>query len=705
MSATVATLRGIASRQCAHCRLPLPARPHLQTVGEQALQFCCLGCVLVFRVVGSAGEGGRADWFLAKLGLAALLSGNVMMFQSMTYFGTLDALGPEVLRTSSWIMLCCSLAVFALLGIPMLRIAAQGLSRGRLTLETLIGLGALAAIGFSCVQTLRGRRDLYYDSGTMVLVFVVLGQYMDAEARRRALALLAPTVNHLRRKARLFRNGMELEVAPGSVLAGEIVHVRAGEEVPVDGEIVAGRADVSEPLLTGEWRPRLAVAGDRLSAGTTAVDGAFAVRASGVAETLADRIERFAVEATDRRAPIEAVVDRIVAVFVPTVLAIAVAAICLWAFAGDWQRGLQAAMAVLVVACPCALGIATPMATSIASSVAMGRGVLVKGGAVLETLSRIQIMAFDKTGTVTRGSARVVEHRVTAGATMDATASLRLAAGVEAEVDHPFARALVAAVRDQDQTVPAATDIRAVAGGGAQGRVENHQVEVGKLSWLSSCGVEIPQSSCGQNGTSTVGIAVDGRLVSEVILDDPCRPEALETMLALAQMGVSCHLLSGDCQEAVARVAREIGCTDFAANLSPTDKPLRVRALRNSVQLVAMVGDGVNDAPALGAAHAGIAFGAAADLAKESADVIVLGHDLREIPRLLALARTTLRIVRQNLAWAFAYNAIAIVIAACGLLRPIMAAAAMVLSSLCVAHNSMRISRSQQENSIGSSRQ
>ena len=691
MSTTHAgVIRGFASRQCAHCRLPLPARPHRESDGEETLLFCCVGCVLVFRVIGNAGEGGRADWFLAKLGLAALLSGNIMMFQSLAYFGTLDSLGPEVVRTSSWIMFFCALAVFALLGVPMLRIAVRGLFRGRLTLETLIGFGALAAIGFSAAQTLRGGHSIYYDSGTMVLVFVTLGQYLDAESRRRALALLSPTMSRARRQARLFRDGAEVHIAPGSVHPGEIVHVRAGEEIPVDGTVAAGRADVSEPLLTGEWRPRLVVAGDSVSAGSTAVDGAFSVRASGAAETLADRVERFAVEARGRRAPIEAVVDRVIAIFIPAVLLIAITSCCLWGSAGEWERGFQAALAVLVVACPCALGVATPMATTIALSRAIGRGCLVRSGAVLEALSRVRVMAFDKTGTITLGRPQVVDYRVSGE-------SLRLAAGVEQEVSHPFARALVAAVRARGESVPAATQVRAAAGGGARGRVEDHQVEVGKLAWLAACGVELPSTSAVETGCSTVAIAIDGRLAGEVVLDDPRRPEALDAVLALGRMGVSCHLLSGDRREAVARVAASIGCTDFAGDLSPTDKPLRVRALRLPKGLVAMVGDGVNDAPALGAADVGIAFGPAADLAKESADIIMLREDLLEVPRLLELARRTLRIVRQNLVWAFAYNAAAVVIAAYGLLRPVVAAAAMVLSSVCVVHNSMRLSRANRE--------
>jgi Cu2+-exporting ATPase len=692
-AAHAGVIRGLALRHCAHCRLPLPARPHREADGEDTLLFCCAGCVMVFRVIGNSGEGGRADWFLAKLGLAALLSGNIMMFQSLAYFGTLDALGPEVLRTSSWIMFFCALAVFALLGIPMLRVAVRGIFRGRLTLETLIGFGALAAIGFSAAQTLRGGQSLYYDSGTMVLVFVTLGQYLDAESRRRALALLVPTMGRTRRQARILRNGAEVHVAPTSVGPGEIVQVRAGEEIPVDGTVAAGRADVSEPLLTGEWRPRLVVAGDFVSAGSTAVDGAFSVCASGIAETLADRVERFAIEARDRRAPIEAVVDRVIAIFIPAVLLMAIASCCLWGLAGEWERGFQAALAVLVVACPCALGIATPMATTIALSRATGRGCLIRSGAVLDALSRVRVVAFDKTGTLTAGRPRVVDFRACAAAVTGAGESLRLAAGVEQEVSHPFARAVVAAVRARGDRVPAAIGVRVVAGGGAGGRVEAHQVDVGKSSWLAARGIDIPPAPPIDTGCSAVAIAIDGRLAGEAILDDPCRPEAREALLVLSQMKVSCHVLSGDRRDVVAHVAEGIGCTTFEGDLSPTEKPVHVRALRSPAGLVAMVGDGVNDAPALGAADVGIAFGAAADLAKESADVIILREDLLEVPRLLELSRRTFGIVRQNLVWAFAYNAAAVVIAACGLLRPVVAAAAMVLSSVCVVHNSMRLSR------------
>jgi Cu2+-exporting ATPase len=678
--------------------LPLPAHPQRETDAGATLLFCCVGCVLVFRVIGGAGEGGRADWFLAKLGLAALLSGNVMLFQSLTYFGTLEELGPSVASTSAWIMLFCSLGVFGLLGVPMMRVAGRGLLRGRLTLETLIGCGALAAIGFSAAQTLQGGRLLYFDSGTMVLVFVTLGQYLDAEARRRALVLLSPTLGRARRPARLWRDAQEIQIAPHEVRAGECIHVRAGEEIPVDGTVLEGSADLHEPLLTGEWLPRSVTHGDRVSAGSTAIDGALLVRASGAAETLADRVERFAVEARDRRAPIEAIVDRVIAVFVPAVIAIAAGSCCLWGFEGhQWARGFQAALAVLVVACPCALGIATPMATTIALSRAIGRGCLVRSGAVLEALSHVTAIAFDKTGTVTAGLPRVGAFRPASGALMGSDESLMLAAAVEREVSHPFARALVQTALARGVVLPAAHDVRVTAGGGARATVLGHLVAVGKPSWLAARGVAM--TACGApdakaaTGCSTVAAAIDGRLAGEWPLDDPQRPEARTAVAALGSMGVNCQILSGDRRAVVEHIAHSIGCDRWAAELSPTDKPIRVGAMRIDGGLVAMVGDGVNDAPALATADVGIAFGPAADLARETADVTILREDLNEVPRLIGLARGTFRIVRQNLAWAFSYNIVAIAFAALGVLRPVYAAAAMVLSSVCVVGNSMRLAR------------
>ncbi len=677
---------------CTHCRLPLPLRPYLEEVEGQELPFCCYGCLTVFRLIGAGGEAGRAGWFLAKLGLAAVLSGNIMMFQSLLYFGSLDSLGEEVLRTASWIMLALAVAVYLLLGLPMLRVAYRAARRGRLVLETLIGLGALAAIGASIAETLRGGRRLYYDSGTMVLVFVVLGQYLDARARQKAAETLSPAVEHERPKARVDDAQGEREAEPEQVRRGERVRVRAGEEIPVDGRVLEGCSDVHEPALTGESMPRLVGPGDTVHAGSIAVDGALLLEASGESETLARRIARWTAEARSQRAPVEIAADHFVARFIPAVVLIAVTSALVWALGrGEWERGALAALSVLVVACPCALGIATPMATTIALARAAGRGTLLRSSAALEALDGIHIVAFDKTGTVTRGRAVVRAIRLRRDSRLPEEEILGLAAAVENSVDHPFARAIVTHARERHVPLLAAREVRAIAGGGAVGRADGHNVLLGSRQLLAREGVPEAESTAGDDAASRVGVAIDGRLVAEIDLEDPVRPEAGEMVAALRALGAVPVLLSGDRAATVARVAGQLGIAEAFGDLAPGDKLEKLQQWRRDRGGVVMVGDGINDAPALAAASVGVAFGAASGLARQTADAVVLREDLREIAILITLGRRTMRIVRQNLAWAFGYNAVGILLAAFGLLRPVVAAAAMVLSSLFVVGNSLRL--------------
>ncbi len=679
---------------CSHCGLPLPLRPYREEADGRKLEFCCFGCLTVFRILGSAGESGRAGWFLAKLGLATLLSGNVMMFQSLLYFGSLDSLGQDVLRTVSGIMLAFSVVVYLLLGIPMLRTALAAARQQRIVLETLIALGALAAIVASAAETLRGGRRLYYDTGTMVLVFVVLGQYLDARARQKASETLAPAVERARRHALVRRGEEERLVPPEQVRSGEAVRVRAGEEIPVDGRVLHGASDVYEPALTGETVPRTVRSGDLVHAGSVATDGALVIEASGEWETLARRIERWVTEARARRAPLQIATDRFVARFVPAVVLIAASSALYWGLSDhDWSRGGLAAMSVLVVACPCALGIATPMATTIALSRAASRGTLLRNGAALEALDRVRTVAFDKTGTVTLGHPAVEEIRVAEGSGWTESEVLRMAAAVESEVAHPFARAVVAVARERSAGVAAAEQVRSIPGGGAEGRVDGHAVLLGSLALLERRGVAVESLAGPPQGDSTVAAAIDGRLAGQILLADPARPEARDAMTEIRLLGVTSLLLSGDRNEAVARTAREVGVGEARGGLAPGEKTRMLHEWRRTGSGVAMVGDGVNDAPALAAADVGIAFGGAADLARQTADVVVLAADLREVPKLLVIARRAMRVVRQNLWWAFGYNAVGILLAAFGLLRPVIAAAAMVLSSLFVVGNSLRLQR------------
>lgn len=693
-SASRATPPDAAENACAHCRLPLPARAFREVSGDRTLGFCCYGCLTVFRLVGATGESGRAGWFLAKLGLAALLSGNIMMFQSLLYFGSLDALGSEALRTASWLMLVMAAAVYALLGVPMLRAAFRSARHGQIVLETLIALGALAAIGGSAVETVRGGRHLYYDSGTMVLVFVVLGQYLDARAREKATAALSPGVEAARPAARVVEAGRERSVPAPLVRRGDRVAVRAGEEIPVDGRVLEGASDVSEPALTGESAPRLVGPGDAVFAGSVAVDGALVLEAAGESETLASRVERWALEARSRRAPIEITADRFVARFVPAVAAVALASGLAWGVVGgDWARGGFAALAVLVVACPCALGIATPMATTIAISRAAQRGTLLRSGAVLEAISRVRLAAFDKTGTITSGRAVVRSVRVDPGARISEEDALRYAAAVETGVDHPLARAIVACAASRGVRRAEARDVRVVAGGGAAASVERHRVLLGSRSLLARERIEMPDGSGDVAEQGGVAMAVDGRLVAGFFIEDAVRTEARAAVQELETLGISVALLSGDGAAAVARAAAEAGIERAFGGLDPRGKLDYLDERSREGTRTLMIGDGVNDAPALAAAAAGVAFGPSSGLAKQTAEAVILREDLREIPRLVVLSRRTMRVVRQNLLWAFGYNSLGVLAAALGLLRPVIAAGAMVLSSLFVVTNSLRLQR------------
>jgi Cu2+-exporting ATPase len=667
---------------CSHCSLPLPARPIVAESEGEKLAFCCAGCRTVYRLVGR--RGGESGWYLAKLGLAAILSGNVMMFQFLLYVDSYRELGAEIVRTTSWIMLGLSVAVYLLIGVPMLRSAWEAARQKRIGLDLLISLGSLVAIAASARETIRGTYRTYYDSGTMILVLVTLGAYLDAKSREKATLALRRTEERGRRLARVTREDQVSEVPPESVAAGEIVSVRAGEEIPTDGIVRTGVSDVEESGLSGEFLPRRVSPGDRIFAGSIALDGALTVESSGVAETLGERIRRLSEEARSRRAPIAIAADRACSIFVPVVLAISIGSLLIRGMLfHQWGTGGLSALAVLVVACPCALGLATPLATTVALSRLAAAGTLVRSGEALETLAKVRAAAFDKTGTLTEGK----PHLEIAELSPEHFAA---SAAIEREVSHPFARAISADAETRGIAVPPARNVLVVAGGGAEGEVKGLRYAVGSFVWLQSRGVAVPVS--GDEPGSVVWVTAGGEIVGSLRLSDPIRAEASAALAAIRAMGIRTMLLSGDRQKEVDRVAAEVGFDVGQGGLTPGEKAERLESERRIRRVaVAMVGDGVNDAVALSAADVGIAFGRAADLSRERAEVSVLREDLRDVAALFSLARRTLRTVRGNLLWAFGYNLVGVGLAAAGRLSPIVAAAAMVLSSLFVVTNSMRL--------------
>ncbi|MGH9441032.1 MAG: heavy metal translocating P-type ATPase [Thermoanaerobaculia bacterium] len=668
----------LATDLCAHCELPLPSR----AVRDEGRAFCCAGCRTVFHLVGEA--GGESGWYLAKLALSAILAGNVMLFQSLLYVGSYRALGLPILHTTSWIMLGLSTAVYLLLGAPMLASALAAARRGTIGVNLLISGGSLAAIGASAISTISGRFGTYYDSATMILVLVTLGGYLDARARERATAALRDVVDGTVGAARVRKGFDSVEVPVGALSAGDIVLVRAGEKIPVDGVVRDGSSDVEESALSGESVPRRVGAGDRVFSGSTALDGALEIRSSGVTETLASRVHRLALEARARRAPIAILADRVASAFVPLVFALSAASLLGWGILGrDWRSGFLAALSVLVVACPCALGLATPLATTIALSQAAAQGVIVRSGQALEALARVRTVIFDKTGTLTAGRPAI------ARSTLE-DAALGAAAAIEAGIVHPLASAVEIEAARRRLEVPRAQEIRSIAGGGAEGRVDGTLVLVGSRRLLRDRGIAIPVPEP-PDGIELL-CALDGRFAGSAVLEDTIRPEAREALSSLASDGIEVAMLSGDRKAVVATISRDLGIAGAEAELSPAGKVASIGLRRAATGgVVAMVGDGVNDAAALDAADVGVAFGNAADLAREHASVTVLGNDLRTIPRLLRLARRTLRTIRQNLFWAFFYNVAGLGLAAAGRLAPIVAAAAMVASSLLVVANSSRL--------------
>jgi P-type Cu+ transporter len=621
----------------------------------------------------------------------------VMMFQSLLYFDSRQRLGADVIRTTSWIMLGLSLAVYLLLGVPMLRIAIRAARRGRFVLESLIAFGALAAILASARETIRGGTNVYYDSGTMVLVLVVLGQYLDARARQRASEAVQTEVSSAVRFARVKRNQSEVEVPPGEVLTGERVQVRAGEEIPVDGRVTEGLSHVDEPALTGESMPRLVRPGDQVYGGTIALDGALLLEASGESETLAARIAKWTARAQQERAPIELLADRWVSRFIPAVAIVAVISFLGLALTrGRWDQAALAALSVLVVACPCALGIATPLATTLAIGKAAERGILFRSGAALEALSRVRTIAFDKTGTLTRGRPRVSGIDVRTGNDFREERIWSYAGAVARTVDHPLTRAVAEYAQIRSVGSTDAQEAQAIAGGGVKARVDGHSILMGSLALLRAEGVEpeSPSAPRAQDATQ-IHIAIDGRWTATIALDDIPRPEAAAMIATLGRLGLRTAVLSGDRPAIATRIGEEIGVDQSHGGLTPGEKTGKLADLRSQGGLVAMVGDGINDGPALAAADVGIAFGSAADLARQTADVVVLQGELWEIVWIVQLARRTMKVIRQNLAWAFLYNGVAIAMAAFGTVRPIVAAAAMVASSLFVVGNSLRLERFQ----------
>ena len=597
---------------------------------------------------------------------------------------------------------------------------AKAVLAGAPTMDSLIVMGSSAAILYSLYSLaliVAGDRmaveSLYFETAGLIVALILLGRSLEAVAKGRssdaikALMALAPAT------ARVLRGGSELEVPVGEVLPGDFVLVRPGERIPVDGEVTGGRSSVDESMISGESLPVEKSAGDRVVGASVNGNGSFTFKATAVgADTTLARIVRLVEDAQGSKAPIARTADRVSGWFVPAVLAIALAAAAAWLLAGqDFAFALTVFVAVLTIACPCALGLATPTAIMVGTGVGASHGILVKSGAALETAHKVDTVVLDKTGTVTEGRPSltdIVPAPALGELGLDELGLLSLAASAERASEHPLGEALVRAAKERGAAVAEAEGFEALPGRGVSARVGGRIVLVGNAAHLAGAGLgaaalgraAAEADRLAGEGKTPMYVAVDGKFAGIVAAADRIKASSADAIAALRGMGLSVAMITGDSRRTAEAVARAVGVDRVLAEVQPQGKAAELMKLQAEGRRVAMVGDGINDAPALAQADVGIALGSGTDVAMESADIVLVRSDLRDVATAMRLSASVMRNIRQNLFWAFGYNVLGIPVAA-GLLRafggplldPIFAAAAMSLSSVSVLTNSLRLKR------------
>jgi Cu+-exporting ATPase len=573
-------------------------------------------------------------------------------------------------------------------------------------MDLLVALGTSAGWGLSVwLWLVQGHEHLYFEASAVVVTLVLLGKWLEARAKRqttaaiRALQALRPETAHV-----LVKGGQEADLPLAEVMAGDRLVVRPGERLPADGEVEEGETEVDESMLTGEPLPVPKAAGARVTGGSINGEGRIVMRATAVgSESVLAHIIRLVEDAQAAKAPIQRLVDQVSAVFVPAVLAIAAVTLCAWLLVGAGiEQALIPAVAVLVIACPCALGLATPAAIMAGTGVAARHGILIKDAQALELAHRVDTVAFDKTGTLTVGQPRLVAFVAAPGT--DESAELAAAASLQGGSEHPLARAVVAAAQERGLMPPPTGAVRAVAGRGTEGEVEGRSYLIGSLRWLQELGLAMgplqPEVERLQGEGATVSALVErlaGRLVLRAVMAfaDAPKPGAAEALARLRRRGLRLVMISGDNRAAAQAMAARLGLQprEVLAEVLPGDKAAQVAALRQGGHVVAMVGDGVNDAPALAAADVGLAMGTGTDVAMHAAGITLMRGDVALVAGAFDISHRTVRKIRQNLFWAFFYNVAGIPLAALGALNPVVAGAAMALSSVSVLTNALLLKR------------
>ena len=676
--------------------------------GGRAYYFCSAGCLKTFESPEQALKSMKTRVAVALTGVVALAILRAGAFIALAAGATIVTWVPiPALPWFTWgIWLFILTTPVQFIGGWGFYVGAwQALRSRSINMDFLIALGtsvaylySVAVLFFPDVLPVKvEQRDVYFEVSAVIIAFVLLGKYMEEIIKTRSSAAVRKLLDLKPATACVLREGKEMEVPVDSVMVGEVCIVRPGQRVPTDGEVIEGASSVDESMLTGESMPVEKAPGAQVIGGTINRSGLLHCRATRVgADTALAQIIKLVEEAQGSTAQIQRIADQVTAYFVPAVVGIAFVAFFGWWLAGNFPQGLLAFIAVLIISCPCALGVATPAALMVGVGKGAEAGILIRGAEILERAQSLSTVVFDKTGTLTRGEPNVTDIAPLSG--MDEAEVLRIAASAEAGSEHPLGEAIVRSATHRNLGLGKVQDFEAISGHGIKGRLDGVPVLLGNRRLLKREGID-PAPAEGtmvrleSEGKTAMLVAAGGRLAGVIAVADTLKPEAKEAVAELKDQRVEVIMLTGDNRRTAETIARELGISRVIAEVLPSDKAKVIQDLQKEGKSVAMVGDGVNDAPALATAHIGIAIGSGSDVAKETGGIILVRDDVRDVSASIRLSRATMRKIKQNLFWAFIYNSLGIPVAALGFLNPIIAAAAMALSSLSVIVNSALLKR------------
>ncbi|WP_457621466.1 heavy metal translocating P-type ATPase [Persephonella sp.] len=681
--------------ECFQCGIPITGKPIRYSVDGKEQDFCCFGCYLVYKTTGLKGDEGTAVAFLGKFGFGYFLAMLVFMLSTYLYGAHLTPDDPQAQMFTGfikYIILILATPVMILLGYPILKNAFSG-GRINLNTDTLIAVGAFSAYFLSVYSVFTNKPSIYFETATMILVLVTFGRYLETSSRAKASNFMKKLMELSPEKATVIKDGKEIEVSRDDIKVGDIVKIIPGEKIPADGIIIEGQGHVDESLLTGEVKPVLKNVGDEIFTGTVNIDGLFKVKVNKPSEdwTL-NRFINLMKEIRASKAPINRISDRIAAFFLPLVIVLAFGSFAYWYYQEGFEKALIVTLSVLLISCPCAFSIGAPLALWIGLGEAMREGIIIRGADVLEKLSTVKYVFFDKTGTITEKD--MVVSYVKA---LDEEI-VRKACALEKNSEHPLGRSFVNYCVNRGFDCDCKVeDFKVYFGYGIEGSVDGKRIYIGSERFMKKLGFEIPEELKGierkaeREGNIPVFIADDQKVVGIVLFSQKIKDEAPVVFRVLQKLKIKFAILTGDTPYFAKIVKEKLGIDQVKAGLLPEDKLRIISETKKQGKTVAMVGDGINDAPALAAADIGIAMGCGTDLTRESANVSLLGDDLRKVPLMILLAKKVRKVIYTNMFWAFIYNIIGLGLALMGKLNPIFAALAMVLSSAFVIANSVRV--------------